>query len=50
MDILLLNKEKKKNPLPIMVGHAFIEVASVVLILVTSISSEIYDIMWNMVM
>lgn len=34
---------KKKNPVPIMIGHALVEVASVVLILITSISPEIYQ-------
>ena len=38
----------KKNPLPIMIGHALIEGASVMLILVTSISPEIYQTMLNM--
>ena len=39
---------KKKNPVPIMVGHAIVEIASVVLILVTSINPEIYQMMLNM--
>ena len=39
---------KKKNPVPIMVGHAIVEIASVVLILVTSINPEIYQTMLNM--
>lgn len=39
---------KKKNPLPIMVGHALIEIASVAMILMTSISPEIYQTMLNM--
>lgn len=39
---------KKRNPVPIMIGHALIEVASVVLILVTSISPDIYQTMLNM--
>lgn len=34
---------KKKNPVPIMIGHAIVEIASVVLILVTSISPELYQ-------
>ena len=34
---------KKKNPVPIMIGHVIVEIASVVLILVTSISPEIYQ-------
>ena len=39
---------KKKNPLPIMVGHALIEIASVAMILMTSISPEMYQTMLNM--
>ena len=39
---------KKKNPLPIMVGHALIEIASVVMILMTSVSPEMYQTMLNM--
>ena len=46
--ILCWYYQKKKNPLPIMVGHALIEVASVVMILMTSISPEIYQTMLNM--
>ena len=46
--ILCWQYYKKKNPLPIMIGHALIEVASVMLILVTSISPEIYQTMLNM--
>ena len=34
---------KKKNPVPIMIGHAIVEIASVVLVLVTSISPQIYQ-------
>ena len=34
---------KKKNPVPIMIGHAIVEIASVVLILVTSVSPELYQ-------
>ena len=34
---------KKKNPVPIMIGHVTVEIASVVLILVTSISPELYQ-------
>ena len=34
---------KKKNPVPIMIGHTIVEIASVVLILVTSISPELYQ-------
>ncbi|MBR3117537.1 MAG: CPBP family intramembrane metalloprotease [Bacilli bacterium] len=39
---------KKKNPVPVMIGHAIVEVASVVLILVTSISPDIYQSWLNM--
>lgn len=46
--ILCWYYHKKKNPLPIMVGHALIEVASVVMILMTSISPDIYQTMLNM--
>ena len=38
---------KKKNPMPIMIGHALIEIASVVMILTASISPEIYQAMLN---
>ena len=37
-----------KNPVPIMIGHALIEIASVVMILMTSISPELYQTMLNM--
>lgn len=46
--ILCWYYQKKKNPVPIMIGHALIEVASVVLILVTSISPSVYQTMLNM--
>ena len=46
--ILCSYYHKKKNPVPIMIGHALIEMASAVLILVTSISPEIYQKMLNM--
>lgn len=46
--ILCWYYKKKKNPVPIMIGHALIEVTSVVLILVTSISPSIYQTMLNM--
>lgn len=46
--ILCLYYYKKKNPLPIMIGHALIEVASVVMILMTSISPNLYQTMLNM--
>ena len=39
---------KKKNPVPIMIGHTIVEIASVILILVTSISPEIYQSWLNM--
>ena len=46
--ILCWYYKKKKNPLPIMVGHALIEIASVAMILMTSISPEMYQTMLNM--
>lgn len=46
--IFCLYYSKKKNPVPIMIGHAIVEVASVVLVLVTSISPEIYQSWLNM--
>lgn len=45
--ILCWYYKKKKNPLPIMVGHALIEIASVAMILMTSISPELYQTMLN---
>ena len=39
---------KKKNPVPMMIGHTIVEIASVVLVLVTSISPEIYQTWMNM--
>ena len=39
---------RKKNPVSIMIGHAIVEVASVILVLVTSISPEIYQTWLNM--
>jgi len=46
--ILCWQYHKKKNPVPIMVGHALIEVASVMMILATSISPELYQTMLSM--
>lgn len=46
--ILCWYYHKKKNPVPIMIGHALIEIASVVMILMTSISPNIYQTMINM--
>ena len=46
--ILCWYYQKKKNPVPIMVGHALIEVASVVLIIATSISPDLYQTMLSM--
>lgn len=46
--ILCWNYYKKRNPLPIMIGHALIEMASVVMIVVTSASPELYQTMLNM--
>ena len=39
---------KHRNPIPIMIGHALIELASVILILATSLSPAIYDYMLSM--
>ena len=36
---------KHRNPVPIMIGHALIEMASVVMILITSIDPELYQTM-----
>ena len=41
--ILCFYYRKNKNPLPIMIGHAIVELASVVMILITSINPEIYQ-------
>ena len=46
--ILCWYYHKHKNPVPIMIGHTLIEMASVVMILMTSISPEIYQTMLNM--
>ena len=46
--ILCWYYKKKQNPLPIMVGHALIEIASVAMILMTSIIPELYQTMLNM--
>ena len=40
--------KKKKNSVPIMIGHAIVEIASVILVLITSISPEIYQTWLNM--
>lgn len=39
---------KKRNPLPIMIGHALIDVSTVMLILATSLSPGLYEKMSNM--
>lgn len=39
---------RKRNPVPIMIGHTIVEMASVILILVTSINPEIYQTWLNM--
>ena len=39
---------KKRNPLPIMIAHAVIEIASVAMILATSLNPELYKIMCSM--
>lgn len=46
--ILCWYYRKHKNPVPIMIGHALIEIASVLMILMTSISPELYQTMLNM--
>ncbi len=46
--ILCWYYHKHKNPVPIMIGHTLIEMASVVMILMTSISPEFYQTMLNM--
>ena len=43
-----MKKENLKYLLPIMIGHAIIEMASVVMIVVTSASPELYQTMLNM--
>lgn len=40
--------QKKKNIVPVMIGHVVVEIASVVLILVTSVNPEIYQTWLNM--
>lgn len=39
---------KKRNPLPIMVGHTIIDVITVMQILATSLVPELYEMMCNM--
>ncbi|MBP5328429.1 MAG: CPBP family intramembrane metalloprotease [Spirochaetaceae bacterium] len=39
--------KKNKNPVSIMIGHAFIEIASVAMILATSMNPELYEMMCN---
>ena len=39
---------KKRNPLPIMVGHAIIDFATVIQILITSFSPGFYEMMCGM--
>ncbi len=46
--ILCLKYHKSRNPLPIMVGHAVIDVATVVQILATSAIPGFYEMMCNM--
>lgn len=46
--ILCWYYQKHKNPVPIMIGHALIEIASVMMILATSINPSLYDMMCNM--
>ena len=46
--ILCWHYWKHRNPVPIMIGHALIELASVIMILATSLSPAIYDYMLSM--
>lgn len=46
--ILCWNYYNKRNPLPIMVGHTIIDIATVMQILATSAMPELYDMMCNM--
>ena len=46
--ILCWYYRKHKNPVPIMIGHTLIEIAGVVMILMTSINPEFYQTMLNM--
>ncbi len=46
--ILCWHYQKHRNPVPIMIGHALIEVASVVMILITSFSPELYNTMLSL--
>ena len=46
--ILCWYYHKHKNPVPIMIGHTLIEMASVIMILMTSISPDLYQTMLNM--
>ena len=43
--ILCLYYHKKRNPLPIMIGHALIDVATVMQILATSVVPGLYETM-----
>ena len=46
--IFCIYYQKKKNPVPIMIGHTIVELASVIMILITSISPQIYQSFLNM--
>lgn len=46
--ILCLHYYKKRNPLPIMIGHAIIDVATVIQIFATSLLPGFYEIMCGM--
>ena len=39
---------KKRNPLPIMIGHAILDVATVMMVLATSVTPELFQMMCNM--
>ena len=46
--ILCWHYQKHRNPVPLMIGHELIEIASVVMILMTSLSPELYNAMLSL--
>ncbi len=46
--ILCIIYNKKKNPLPIIIAHTFIDLFTVIWILITSINPDYYDKLLNM--
>ena len=46
--ILCWYYHKKRNPLPIMIGHAILDVATVMMILATSVTPGLFETMCNM--